>query len=251
MTKTIGFTQQLLQDAGIVPGMKVLDLGCGSGDVTFIVSELTGSSGAVVGIDADQHAIAAAQAQAKSRQCSNVSFIQGNIAELTAQPCEFDAVVGRRVLMYLPGPAEAIRRISQAVRPGGVFVFQESDSTLVPGRTLAMPLHDRVVGWIWTTVAREGADTHMGFHLPQAMTDAGVVVDHIRAEPIIQGQGTHHPLHRIVRAMLPRITKHGVASEAEIDIETLEQRLAAERPVGAVYVSDMAFGAWGHKPADL
>ena len=241
------FTKQLLQDAGIVPGMRVLDIGCGSGDVTFLVSDLTRDSGTVVGIDADQRAIVAAEALAESRHCSNVSFVQGDLSELIPEIGEFDAVVGRRILMYLPDPTEVIRRIAQAVRPGGVFVFQESDSTLVPGRTVSMPLHDRVVGWIWKTVECEGADIQMGFHLPGVMQNAGLVVDHIRAEPIIQGQGTHYPLHLVIQAMLPRITQRGVASEAEIDIETLERRLAAERTAGAVYVSDMAFGVWGHK----
>lgn len=249
MTHIASFTKRLLQDAGIVPGMRVLDIGCGSGDVTFLVAELTRDSGTVIGIDANQAAIAAAQGQAETHPGSNVSFIQGDLSELIPQLGEFDAVVGRRILMYLPDPTEVIRRLSQAVRPGGLFVFQESDSTLVPGRTVSMPLHDRVVEWMWRTVECEGADIHMGFHLPEVMQKAGVVVDQIRAEPVIQGQGTHHPLHFVIRAMLSRILARGVASEAEIDIETLERRLAAERPAGAVYVSDMAFGVWGHKSA--
>lgn len=73
-------------------------------------------------------------------------------------------------------------------------------------------------------------------------------LEHLRAEAIIQGQNTHHPLAYVIRAMLPRITKYGVASEGEIDIETLEQRLSAERTAAnSVYVSDMAFGAWVRK----
>ena len=53
----------------------------------------------------------------------------------------------------------------------------------------------------------------------------------------------------IVRAMMPRITKQGVASEEEIDIETLGQRLIVERiAANSLYVSDMAFGAWARKP---
>ena len=248
MTTTANFTQRLLQDAGVVPGMRVLDIGCGGGDVSLLVAELTGDSGTVLGIDADQHAITAARARTELHRRSNVSFIHGELSERIPLLGEFDAVVGRRILMYLPDPTEVIRRIAQAVRPGGVFAFQESDSTLVPGRTVSMQLHDRVVDWIWRTVECEGADIHMGFHLPQVMQDAGLIVDHVRAEPIIQGRGTHHPLHLVIRAMLPRMIKHGVASEAEIDMETLERRLVAERPAGAVYVSDMAFGVWGHKP---
>lgn len=244
------FTQRLLQDAGIASGMRVLDIGCGSGEVTFLVAELVGNAGQVVGIDMDAQAIAAAQTRASEQRRSNVRFVQGELSELLPQLGTFDAVVGRRILMYLPDPADVMRRLSHVVRPGGLFVFQESDSTMVPGRTGSMPLHDRAVGWIWKTVEREGADIHMGFHLPAKMRSAGIDVEHIRAEPIIQGQGTHYPLHFVIRAMLPRIVKQGVASEAEIGIETLEKRLAAERTADAVYVSDMAFGIWGRKPAN-
>ena len=43
------FTRQLLQQAGISRGMRVLDVGCGSGDVSFLASELVGPSGKVIG----------------------------------------------------------------------------------------------------------------------------------------------------------------------------------------------------------
>ncbi len=50
--------------------------------------------------------------------------------------------------------------------------------------------------------------------------------------------------------MLPRIVGHGIATEAEIDVDTLEQRLIAEREqAGASYIGDMLFGAWATKAA--
>jgi ubiquinone/menaquinone biosynthesis C-methylase UbiE len=45
------FTRQLFREAGLLPGMRVLDVGCGSGDVTLLAGELVGPTGAVVGID--------------------------------------------------------------------------------------------------------------------------------------------------------------------------------------------------------
>jgi hypothetical protein len=122
---------------------------------------------------------------------------------------------------------------------------------MVPGRLAPMPLHDEVSGWISQTVKREGANIHMGFDLPVVLEQAGLTVEHVRAEAVIQGQNTLYalPLADIVRAILPRITKQGVASEMEIDIETLEQRLTTERiAANSIYVSDMAFGAWARKP---
>ncbi|NIP43087.1 MAG: methyltransferase, partial [candidate division Zixibacteria bacterium] len=70
---------------------------------------------------------------------------------------------------------------------------------------------------------------------------------HVQAEPAIQGQPGHNSLLFIIKAMMPRVIEHGVASEEEIDIDTLEERLAAECADGAIYIIDMAFGVWGHK----
>jgi tRNA A58 N-methylase Trm61 len=64
------FTRRLLQRAGIESGMRVLDVGSGSGDVAFLASELVGSTGEVVGVDRAARAVewASARAVAGSRQ---------------------------------------------------------------------------------------------------------------------------------------------------------------------------------------
>lgn len=53
----------------------------------------------------------------------------------------------------------------------------------------------------------------------------------------------------IIRAMLPRIVQQGVATEEEIDVDTIDRRLIEERKkANATYVGDMVFGAWARKP---
>ena len=54
-------TERLLREAGIAPGMRVLDLGCGAGDVALLAAEMVGPNGAVVGIDRNDDALAAAR----------------------------------------------------------------------------------------------------------------------------------------------------------------------------------------------
>lgn len=241
-------TERLLTDAGISTGMHVLDIGCGNGVVSLLLARMVGSSGKVLGIDQNEKSIALARERVQGQHLSNVTFLKSDLSEPLPEIGLFDAAVGRRILMYLSNPVETIRHISRALRHRGLLVFQESDSTMVPGRLKSLPLHELVNHWIWQTVEREGANIQMGFDLPSTFEQAGLIVEHIRAEAVIQGQDTHYPLATIVRAMLPRIIQHDVATEAEIDIETLEQRLKAERPPSVVYISDMAFGVWGRKP---
>jgi len=61
-------TTCLLQGLGVSPGMRILDVGCGAGDVTMLAADLVDESGAVVGIDRSEAAILAARARAGTRR---------------------------------------------------------------------------------------------------------------------------------------------------------------------------------------
>ncbi len=74
-------TRRLLVAAGVGPGMTVLDVGCGAGDVTALASELVGPEGAVVGIDSDANQIAAASAR-----WSHLPSVQFTVADVLHPP---------------------------------------------------------------------------------------------------------------------------------------------------------------------
>jgi SAM-dependent methyltransferase len=242
-------TVRLLVDAGIGSGMRVLDVGCGSGDVSLLLAKLVGEEGHVTGIDRDGPSIEIARERVRRLHLPNITFVQGDICAISPGLGPFDAAVGRRVIMYLPEPVDAIKKIAATLRPGGVVAFLEHDSTMVPGRLKPLPLQERVSGWIRNTIEREGADIHIGFNLPVLFEQAGLTVEHVRAEAIIQTPKTQYPTVTIIRAMLPRIIQKGVATEEEIDPDTLELRLFDERAkASSVYVSDMVFTAWARKP---
>ena len=78
----------------------------------------------------------------------------------------FDAVVGRRVLIYQPDSTEAVWRLVRVLRPGGRMLFHEHDTVTVENGRVSLPLHDRVRGWLRDMLAFEGADLHMGLPLP-------------------------------------------------------------------------------------
>jgi len=124
-------TERVLRAAGIGSGMKVLDVGCGVGDVSFLVGELVGSSGSVVGVDTDAAALAVAEQRRREKRLDNVAFVQG---DLRSAPLggEFDAAVGRLVLMYQADPTEALRAVAERLRSGGVVAFQELAAAALP-----------------------------------------------------------------------------------------------------------------------
>jgi len=98
------------------------------------------------------------------------------------------------------------------------------------------------------TFGREEADLHIGFNLHGIFTQAGLTVESVRAECLVQTPDAPYNLGAIVRACLPRIIALGVASAEEVDIETLQARLDQERSVSSgVYVGDVMFGSWARK----
>lgn len=243
------FTTQLLMDAGINSGMRVLDAGCGTGDVAFLLSGLVGETGEVVGIDHDDHALATARSRAGANQQPAPTFIQSGLLDLPASVGTFDAIVGRRVLMYQADTVAAVTALAKHLRPGGVMVFQEHDTTLAPASVDAFTLHRKAQGWIQQMIAREGADLHIGFNLHAIFTKAGLAVENVRAECIVQTPDSPYALGYIVRACLPRIIALGVATADEVDIETLQHRLDEERTQSeGIYIGDVMFGAWARKP---
>lgn len=243
-------TERLLLQAGVGRGMRVLDLGCGAGDVSILLARMVGSAGVVIGVDRDAAMLSKARDRAEQLGLTQVSFAEADFRTMGSQHGTFDAAVGRLVLMYQADPVEAVKAASSHVRPGGIILFQEYDSTVPPTSLVALPLHVQVRHWIWETLRRSGTDAQIGFKLYSVFVEAGLPAPEIRAEAVVQTPTTRYPTVPLVRVLLPRMVAYGIASEVEVDVDTLEQRLIAERQnANTAYLGQMVFGAWARRPA--
>lgn len=237
------FTERLLVSSGIKQGMRVLDVGCGRGDVSVIAARLVGDSGEVLGFDISLPALTAAKSFAAENHAQNITFIQADISQLPADIGKFDAIIGRRVLMYLPDALSAINNLKPFLQSGGIFVFQESDCMLSELDKESLPLHSMVQQWIWQTVEKEGGNLHIGRELYSLFKKAGFKIEDIKAEAVLHTIETGSDLAMVTGMMLERITSHNVASLAEIDIDSLAARLAQELlEKDTVLLRDIAFG---------
>jgi len=122
-------TQRIFRAARISKGMRVLDLGSGVGDVSFLVARIVGPAGEVVGIERDRQSVAAACERARDAQIRTVQFLHESI-ESARFSRPFDAVVGRLVLLFQPDPAATLRRAASFARRRGPIAFHEFDVTL-------------------------------------------------------------------------------------------------------------------------
>jgi ubiquinone/menaquinone biosynthesis C-methylase UbiE len=144
------FTRQLFLEAGLSSGMRVLDVGCGSGDVALLAREIVGPTGEVVGVDRAAAAIVRAKARAEAQHTANVRFVEGD-PTMTRFDEGFDAIVGRLILMYFPDPVDAMRKLLMHLRPGGIVVFQEFDASGCKSHP-ASPTYQQCANWIIRTL---------------------------------------------------------------------------------------------------
>jgi len=227
-------TERLLSQAGLKAGMRVLDLGCGTGGVSLLAAEMVGPYGAVVGIDQSADVIAMA------KECCRESGFQQSVfcvssVEAFSSPELFDIVIGRYVLMYQPSPAAFIRAASRHVRPGGVVAFHEI--------SLHRGCHSLPSYPAWELMAK---CLDLGFSAGVPSWDAaGRLVEHFQNAGLARpnlfaempvGGGEDSPLYGwlagTVRSLMPKLLEYGCVTKEEVSTDTLEERMRS----GAVEV---------------
>ncbi len=115
---------------GLLPGARVLDIGCGPGTATLALAARVGMFGAVIGIDSDPEMVENADATARAAGITGwTRHQQGNATDLAFPPASFDACYCERVLQHLT-PEQGVRAVAEAARvtrPGGAICFVDSD----------------------------------------------------------------------------------------------------------------------------
>ena len=110
--------------AGIMPfaaakaGERVLDIGCGAGQTTFLLADAVGVGGHVTGVDISGPLLAVARQKPRT----NVEFIHADAAFHPFKP-DCDLVFSRFGVMFFDAPAEAFANIRKALKPGGRLAF--------------------------------------------------------------------------------------------------------------------------------
>ena len=109
---------RLVADARLHSGLRVLDLGSGTGYPALLAAQAVGASGSVVGIDLAEHMLAVAERKAKRLGLHNVTFRVGDVTTLPFEAASFDAVTSRFCLMFLPEIPKAAAEIARVLKPG-------------------------------------------------------------------------------------------------------------------------------------
>jgi 2-polyprenyl-3-methyl-5-hydroxy-6-metoxy-1,4-benzoquinol methylase len=245
-------TEDVLRRAGISSGMRVIDIGCGVGDVSLLAGRLVGPSGAVLGVDRSAEAVGIAERRAtEAGQCYWVRFATADLDSFSPNET-FDAVIGRLILMYLPDPSATLRRLIGCLRPGSVVAFQELAIPLARSVPEG-PLFRQCRGWIIDTIGGAGFEVDMGGKLFKTFAAAGLPAPQMNAAGLAGG-GPHSPIYDYIAgtlcSLLPMAERVGVATAAEMEIDTLAERLRQEAiEQQACIMLPPLIGAWTSTPA--
>ena len=242
-------TGRLFDQVGLAAGASCLDAGCGPGETMRLMAQRVGPSGRVTGVDVDEplgaQALAALQL-AGHRQCAFVA------ADLTADApipgAPFDFVYARLLLYHLPERVEVLRRLWDAVAPGGHLVVQDYDVRTVSVLP-ALDSVDALERFVTAAFTAAGCDMHVGARLPQLFAEAGVGTPDGtdvagRLEPLARGQAFLIGVHN---GLLPSALANGIITSDEsatlrAAIEH-DARQFPDRPV----LWPLLIGAWKRK----
>jgi ubiquinone/menaquinone biosynthesis C-methylase UbiE len=240
-------TRLLLQAAGVARGMRVLDLGTGLGHVARMIGELVGAEGTVVGLDRSGPALAVARQRCEDARESHVSFVEGDVTNWrAAEP--FDAVVGRLILFHLAEPSDVVRHHLEHLRTGGLFVAIDFDLGGARSEPF-VPLASDVLQWVEQAFAAAGASPRIGARLVSILRQTGLQdINTFGVQAYLQPDNPMAAslLAGVVRSLAPVIVQRGIATAEQVDVQTIEDRLARElQRVDAVLMPPTVVGAWG------
>jgi ubiquinone/menaquinone biosynthesis C-methylase UbiE len=240
-------TELLFRRGGVAPGMTVLDIGCGPGDVSFLTADLVGPSGRVLGIDRSAEAVELAGARARQAGYENVEFRVADAANFQAE-AQFDAIVGRLVLMYMADPVSVLSSLRKVLRPQGRTVLHEGDIDLF-GSAPECPLINQARQWMLSAFDHSGAAMNMGSRLAQTLSGAGLEPEGcIVAQPAYVGRDLETGLEwftNVLRRLVPMLDAEGIVAADTIQIDTLVPRMAAQaREKHAIVFAPRLVGIW-------
>jgi ubiquinone/menaquinone biosynthesis C-methylase UbiE len=246
------YTERYLRAAGVAPGMRVLDIGSGVGDVALLVSDIVGPGGRVVGLDRDEKGLERARQRAKEQSCSAWVSFQTTALDDYCTSEQFDAVVGRYILLYQPDAAATIRRLTSFLKAGGIVVFHECDFTNPNPSFPICQLYDQVYSLMAEVFRRGGAVTDLGRRLGRMFLDAGLPFPTVVAETLIGGGSGSFLIPWVAQTLVnivPRMADLQLPAPDDVVLDhTLADKLEeAVVTLGSQIMGSTQYGAWTRK----
>jgi 2-polyprenyl-3-methyl-5-hydroxy-6-metoxy-1,4-benzoquinol methylase len=221
-------SRELLETAGLANGMRVADIGCGTGLVSLWLATKVGPGGTVVGVDMSSEQLRVAQANAATAGLTNVSFQEGSAYETNLPRGQFDLVYSRFLMCHLTEPAKALREMRALLKPDGILVCEDHDD----GGILSEPptsAYRRLVEISEAVNRARSLDSYVGLKLPRLVREAGFARPEVMVKQIAELRGPNKRFWEItLREATPAILAAQGATQEELDTICTELRAIAQ-----------------------
>jgi len=239
-------TEKLFERAGPITGLKVIDVGCGGGDVTFPLARHVGPDGHVTGIDLDEEKLKAARAAAEAQGFSHVRFEASDVTKRWPV-AEADLVYGRFILTHLKQPQDLLAQAMAALKPGGMILIEDIDIAgcfCYPENTAV----DASFQLYMALSRRRGGDPIVGRRLGLLLEEAGFGdVGTTLAQPFSRQGGAKEVATLTFAAIADGLKAEGLVTAEDIARIDREMEDFNRRPDTIVSMPRI-FQAWGRKP---
>jgi ubiquinone/menaquinone biosynthesis C-methylase UbiE len=167
--------------AGIAPGMRVADLGCGAGKTTFHLNKLVQPNGQTLGLDIAAQRIEYAQ---KHYSDAGIEYVVGDIRDSLDELGRFDFIWVRFVLeYYLKESFEIVKNISNSMKPGGILCLIDLDNNCLRNFGLSPRLENALVQIMNKLGTQFNFDPYVGIKLYSYLFDLGFADLEVRVTP--------------------------------------------------------------------
>ena len=237
-------SERLLGTAGLRAGMRVLDFGCGSGEVTRRMAALVRAEGEVVGIDLDPSILRLARQQTEDSNLP-VSFRHLGAEELE-EVAAYDFAYARYLLSHLRHPERALEAMVRALRPGGRLAVED---IFFPGHVCYPPnaAFDSYLELYQAVVRAKGADPAIGARLMPMALDAGLVEVQVGLVVPVFHEGEGKRVAQVtVEHIREAVLGAGLAASTDVDAIVAELTAFADDERTLMSIAP-TFQVWGRK----
>ncbi|MFI7098971.1 methyltransferase domain-containing protein [Streptomyces sp. NPDC050161] len=233
-------TTEICDRLGLGAGWRCLDVGAGTGSIVRMLAERVGPEGEVLAVDADTRFLEPLAGGPLTVRAMDV----------TAEPLpegRFDFVHARLILEHLHRPADVVRSMAAAAKPGGWVVVEDLDWSTVLTIDPPSEAHERVVAACHKLYAGSAYDAWYGRKVPRQLREAGLTDIGIQAVAMPAQADTERgqpDWEMWIGQLAPRMLAQGLLTQADLDAFNRQWHDGETVGFGPLMVS-----AWGRRPA--
>mgnify|MGYP000524813871 FL=1 len=212
-------TERTFDDLAIVPGMTLLDLGCGPGFTTIDLHDRLGSTGRVVGVDRSEEATGVLRQRVEQEGRSGLEVITADVLDVDYRSIDPDILFARWLFSFLPDPEEVIGLIATSLRAGSRIAIIDYWNYGSIHCEPTGPHFAKIFRRIHASYADSGGSLDIGGALPGIMVGCGVRPITIRSVGGATRSGTPYWdwITTFLHLYLPSLVAKDYLTQQEID----------------------------------